>query len=211
MRIINCHTHTFTIDHVPHKFIKIGNIGLVNLFSGPVFRKPLKWLLRNILPFTDRDLLDRYANFVELTANKTQEDTFTRIREYYPAGTKFIVLSMDMKYMAAGKPKCDLREQLDDLNKLYQKFPDLIFPFVAVDPRRKNALSILKKYVKEHKFRGIKLYPRLGFYPTDKRLWPIYEFAQEENIPILTHCSRGGVYTRAQDLPCTLWWKSGVG
>lgn len=196
MGIINCHTHTFTVDHVPNKFIQVGNIGLVKLLSGPVFNKPFSWFLRNILPFTDRDLLDRYANFVELTANKSQEDTFTRIREYYPSGTKFIILPMDMRYMAAGKMKCDLEAQLDDLNALYKKFPDLIFPFVAVDPRRENILDILKKYVSEHKFKGIKLYPRLGFYPTDKRLWPIYEFAQKENIPVLSHCSRGGVYTK---------------
>ncbi len=193
MDFINCHIHTFTIDHVPNRFLPFH---LVKLLRLKIVRKPLGWLLRTVLPFTDRDLLDRYINFIEITANKNQRHTLNRVRSYYPLNTRFIVLTMDMKYMRAGKVKDDLDSQLEELLKLYQEFPDTIIPFIAVDPRRENILELVKKYIEEHNFKGIKIYPRLGFYPNDKRLEPIYKYAQEQKIPILSHCARGGVFTK---------------
>ncbi len=193
MSFINCHIHTFTIEHIPNRFLPFR---LVNILKPKVIRKPLGWILRRVNPFTDRDLLDRYINFIEITANKTQEDTFKKVQGYYPRDTKFIILPMDMEYMAAGKVKVGLEEQLEDVRKLYTKFPDAVIPFIAVDPRRKGIFELVKKYIEVHGFRGIKIYPRLGFYPNDKALKPIYEYAQNNKIPVLSHCSRGGVYTK---------------
>lgn len=192
MEFINCHIHTFTIKHIPKKFLPFR---LVQILKPNIIRKPLGWILRHALPFTDRDLLDRYINFVEITANKSQEDTLNRVRSYYPKHTKFIVLPMDMEYMRAGRVKVGLEKQLEELLKVYKKFSNTVIPFIAVDPRRDGILELVKKYIELHDFKGIKIYPRLGFYPNDKRLKPIYEYAQNNNIPILSHCSRGGVYT----------------
>ena len=194
MNIINCHIHLFTIKHVPSRFIKIPL--LQQILTPNITRKPLSWIARRILPFTNRDVLDRYVNFLEITANKTQENTFERIRSYYPKKTRFIVLPMDMAFMRAGKVKESLDTQLTKLAQLYQDYPEIIIPFVAVDPRRKEVLDIVKKYVEEYNFKGIKIYPRLGFYPSDEALKPIYKYAQEKGLPVMSHCSRGGVHTR---------------
>ncbi|MFK7952252.1 MAG: amidohydrolase family protein [Ekhidna sp.] len=193
MKIINCHIHTFTIEHVPHKFLPLR---LVKILRPAIIRKTLGWAIRKLLPFTDRDILDRYINFIEITANKSQEATFKQVQGYYPRETKFIILPMDMEFMEAGKVKVKYEDQLLELKKLKQKYFDIVFPFVGVDPRRENILDIVKDYTSNHNFSGIKIYPRLGFYPNDQRMLDVYDFAQERNIPILSHCSRGGVYTR---------------
>jgi predicted TIM-barrel fold metal-dependent hydrolase len=193
MKIINCHIHTFTIDHVPHKFLPFR---LVKILKPSIIRKPLSWIIKNLMPFTDRDILDRYINFIEITANKTQEETFKHVQGYYPKNTKFVILPMDMEFMLAGKVKEKYELQLQSLIQLKESFPEQILPFVAVDPRRLNVLDIVRKYTNEHSFAGIKIYPRLGFYPNDERLLEIYDYAQNNNIPVLSHCSKGGVYTR---------------
>lgn len=193
MNIINCHIHTFTIKHVPNKFLPLR---LVTILKPKIIRKPFSWLAKTILPFTKRDFLDRYVNFLEITANKTQEDTFKTVQSYYPHNTQFIILPMDMEFMNAGSVKEKYEIQLKKLLKLKNKYPNQILPFVGADPRRKNVFDIVKEYINDHSFLGVKIYPALGYYPNDKNLEKVYEFAQEKNIPILSHCSRGGVYTK---------------
>lgn len=192
MEFINCHIHTFTVNHVPNRFLPAPVMGL---FKFKPIRKPLIWSLKNIFPFSKRDYLHRYMNFLEITANKTQEATFETVKDYYPNNTKFIILPMDMKFMGAGKLKVDLEGQLEELLVLYKQYPKIIFPFIAVDPRRENILDLVKEYIEKHNFKGIKIYPSLGFYPSDPRLKSIYKYAEDNKIPILSHCSKGGVYT----------------
>ncbi len=192
MKITNCHIHTFTIDHVPDKFIPV--VG--RFFRFGVIRVPFRFIMRYVLPCTDRDLLDRYARFIKITYRSSQKAVFKIIRGYYPRGTRFVVLPMDMAYMSAGKVKASLDEQHKELAQLAGKYPDQIIPFVAVDPRRPNILEKTQDLVENHGFRGIKLYPPLGYYPTDERLYPIYELAVKHGIPVMSHCTRGGVYDR---------------
>lgn len=193
MSFTNCHIHIFNIDNVPDNFLPFG---LVKRLQRKRARKVVGWLLRNIVPFTDNDLLDRYENFMNVAGHKSQEDVFKQIQGYYPPKTRFVVLPMDMEQMCAGKVKVGVEQQLQDLSNLYKKQPDIVIPFIPVDPRRKNILDFVKRYAEDHQFKGIKIYPRLGFYPTDERLMPVYEYAQKNNLPVLSHCSKGGVYTK---------------
>ncbi len=193
MPIYNCHIHIFTIDHVPENFLpfKIPLLMKVKFLRGLVTK-----ILRNILPLTDRDLLDRYANFIDISYEQSQETVFNKIHGYYPKDTKFIVLPMDMEFMSAGKVKISLEQQHADLATLRKKYSENIVPFVAVDPRRENILPMVKKLVEEENFKGIKIYPPLGYYPTDERLYPVYEYAEKNKLPIMSHCSRGGVWDK---------------
>ncbi len=194
MQITNCHVHIFTLEHVPSDFLPPI---LQRLLGYSSVRIPLIWFLRNIFPFTDRDILDRYMQFLEVAASKKQCDVLKRIREFYPKNTRFVILPMDMAFMSPnGKIKKDLESQLQELTELYRTFPNMVIPFVPVDPRRSNVFDLVKRYVEDHDYKGIKIYPRLGFYPNDPALLPIYEYAQANDLPIMSHCSRGGVYTR---------------
>jgi len=47
-------------------------------------------------------------------------------------------------------------------------------------------------------FKGIKLYPALGYYPFDEYLLPLYHYCVQNKIPVLTHCVKGIIYYRGE-------------
>ena len=190
MPIYNCHLHIFTIDHVPKKFLPFG---LTTLMKSTYLRKPLTFLLDNVIPFSKRDLLHRYSNFVRLSYQKKQRDIFETVRSYYPLDTRFIILPMDMSKMGAGEVPCSIEEQHEELAELRMIYPKNIIPFAAIDPRQDNPLEMLKDLIENKDFKGVKLYPPLGYLPSDEKLYPIYAYAEKKSIPAMVHCSRGGV------------------
>ena len=52
--------------------------------------------------------------------------------------------------------------------------------------------------VKEKNFSGIKIYPALGYYPFDEKLLPLWVYAAEKGIPIMTHCVKGPMFYRGK-------------
>jgi predicted TIM-barrel fold metal-dependent hydrolase len=195
MEIINCHIHTFTEDHVPDKFI---GYGIDNLLRIKPIRGTVFLILKNVLHFTDRDLLDRYVRFAEIASKSNQQKVLKIVMGYYPESTKFVILPMDMEHAEMGYISHKIDEQHQELAELCKKpeYQGKLFPFVAVDPRRDGILEMTKNLIENEGFRGIKIYPPLGYFPQDPRLDPLYEYAQANNLPVMTHCSRGGVYTK---------------
>lgn len=201
--IHNTHAHCFTLDHVPDRFAK-------GYFPIPIriswLRKSgiLKWLVRNVPKMckSDHDIAERMINLVKFGQPKSQRTIIDKLTQFYPSDSKYVFLSMDMKYMNAGEPKTDIYEQLKELAEIKKdkKYTDRIFPFIFADPRRleddKNYLDIFKDYLTQKVFQGIKIYPALGYWPFDKRLMNMYMFAAENNIPVMAHCSKGVVHDR---------------
>ncbi len=188
MVIYNCHTHIFTTDHAPRKFIP-------PIISWLVRKKGVRRFARRLFPFTDRDLIDRYINFFEVSLLGSQAEVFKKLKGYYPQGqtdqSRFIVLPMDMVFMLAGKVPVSLEYQHKELAQIAAN-DEACIPFIGVDPRRKGVFEMVKD-LHSQQFKGIKLYPPMGFYPNDTRLTAIFEFASANNLPIMAHCSRGGV------------------
>ena len=98
-----------------------------------------------------------------------------------------------------------------------------IYPFVFVDSRRirddqkpnqkrpkKEQLfnyhldgqtvvlddCLIKTYVEGENFSGFKIYPAIGYYPFEKELLPVWKYAADNNLPIVTHCIKGVVFYR---------------
>jgi len=42
-------------------------------------------------------------------------------------------------------------------------------------------------------FKGIKIYPPLGYLPTHPNLAPVFDYCVQYDIPITLHCSPGGI------------------
>jgi predicted TIM-barrel fold metal-dependent hydrolase len=262
--IINCHSHIFTIDHVPEFFAK----SLVPGFVEKIFTIPnVKWFYQNftiegsktykefvrrkdklkyavidILKFTVvlwwvysivlviiRQLFKIFVNIFQLNflvskelkilierylimarysiKYENQRSIFIFLKKLYPKNTKFVVLPMDMEYMAAGKPKISYMKQLEGLITLSKKNSNLL-PFVFVDPHRiaetsqntgnENFANYVRQGFEDKVFKGIKIYPALGYYPFDKDLIDLFLYAQEKQIPIMTHCIKGTVFYRGE-------------
>lgn len=198
MQMTNCHVHVFTADHVPDRFAGLG---------GPLLRiRPLRLALLPILTRFDpspRDRIERYARMLEISHHRRQAEVFELVRAMYPAGTRFVVLPMDMTYMAAGTPRVSIDRQHAELRELRDHHPDVVIPFAAVDPRQERVVDKTIALIERDGFRGIKLYPPVGYDPGDRRLEPLYAYAEERAIPVMAHCSRYGVYFRGGKHPVT--------
>jgi poly(A) polymerase Pap1 len=77
LRVHNCHTHIFTNRIVPAEFLPLG---LVRVLSRRRVSRQVAKLLNWLNPFSDSDLFDRYAAFVEIGASKSQPDIFELLR-----------------------------------------------------------------------------------------------------------------------------------
>ena len=195
MEIYNCHIHTFTNKHVPDKFVGYGIDKLLRIDS---IRGIVSFILKNIIPFTDKDLLDRYVRLLDIANKENQEEILRIVMGYYPSNTKFVILPMDMEHAKLGDVEEKLDRQHEELYRLSLEddYKDRIYPFVAVDPNRPEILEMTKKLIEKKGFKGIKIYPPLGYFPFDERLDQIYEYALAHNLPVMAHCSRGGVYAK---------------
>lgn len=260
--IYNCHTHIFTIDHVPNEFartfvprilskiitirlvkwyytnftsrgskrykqfihfLKKVKFGIIDFFKWTLILYwvyfwvffIIKWLFNIVINFLKIEYLfskelkqirERFMTMGRYSINyKTQGKVFDLLEKTYAKGTKFVVLSMDMDYMKAGKAVKPYLEQIEDLKKVKRNNPEML-PFLFLDPRRvaetkhlsgkRNYLNFLKSELQKRNFNGIKLYPALGYYPFDKDLIDSFLFAQKYQIPIMTHCIEGTVFYR---------------
>jgi predicted TIM-barrel fold metal-dependent hydrolase len=84
---------------------------------------------------------------------------------------------------------------MHDLEEVSEKCPGKIFPFLAVDPRRIGIQKLIEMKINKGNgvFKGIKLYPPLGYLPTHPDLEQIYKYCEQHQIPITVHCSDGGI------------------
>ena len=96
--------------------------------------------------------------------------------------------------------------QINELKRLKKTYPDNIYPFLGIDPRRndndlKDVLMdlVIDRVGKDKTFAGIKLYTALGYSPThpflydrDRKKPSLYQWCQKNDIPITVHFSHIG-------------------
>jgi len=194
--IINCHTHLFTHENIPDNYFPLFLVSAARI-------APLRWALRGIMkmivPWTKNDKIQRYASFIKAAYTKNQEENLKHLMGYYPRGTKFVILPMDMELMGAGEVIENIDGQHAELARLArsQKYKDVVVPFAHIDPRRDDALARLTALVDDENFKGVKIYPPLGYGPDHPRMMnEIYPYMVERAIPLMAHCSHGLVVSR---------------
>jgi predicted TIM-barrel fold metal-dependent hydrolase len=196
MNIINCHSHIFNRDCVPDKFLPLWLRPLANLLLN---RKTSHGLAKLTELFGRKNLsqlIKKFHYFLAIGDLKSQLEIFKLLQSFYPGGTKFCILTMDMQYMGAGGVAKDFETQLEELAAIKRDpaYRDLILPFIFTHPERPLIFTLVKRYIEEEGFAGLKLYPSLGYYPFDKRLDLVFSYAEQYGIPVTTHCARGGIY-----------------
>ena len=96
--------------------------------------------------------------------------------------------------------------QLNELKRLKKIYPDNMYPFLGIDPRRndQDLKGILMDLVRDRvgpgrTFAGIKLYTALGYSPTHPFLFGgekdnpgLYHWCQKNNIPLTVHFAPTG-------------------
>lgn len=82
-------------------------------------------------------------------------------------------------------------EAVESVNERYGR--TRMMPFIAADPRRKDVVDIVIGALESRIFKGVKIYPVMGFTPDDRRLHRIYKYCMKNEIPITAHCENGGI------------------
>jgi predicted TIM-barrel fold metal-dependent hydrolase len=88
--------------------------------------------------------------------------------------------------------------QINTILKLQSKYPNRILPFLCLNPRDPNMRSYFDTLMCDGAtagFWGVKIYPSLGYLPSDPKLMPIFEICEAKQIPITAHCSGASVHT----------------
>ena len=76
-----------------------------------------------------------------------------------------------------------------------EQHPDVILPFVSVDPARPDAVARVRALAAAGA-KGFKFHPNLqGFFPNDRSAYPLYEAIAEAGLPALFHTGHSGIGT----------------
>lgn len=180
----NVHAHCHNKNHVPSRFTG----AIQPLLNARLTRKPITWIMRNLVFWTPNDSLDRYANLAETYGNKTALQICDEEIQNWGDDWSHVMLSMDMEYMQAGKVKVPYIKQLEEISAVAKLRPQII-PFVHIDTRRPNAYDFFVNAIEKLGFKGLKLYPKLGYYPHESVLYDIYEYCEDHNLPVIAHCT----------------------
>lgn len=211
------------ITVIPDSWVLKAVLLIILLLFFPSGRNLIVFILRKVNRFFSMlpgkqttELLKRYLNIVRYANYREQSKVYSRLRLQYPPRSKMVILPMDMEFMGAGKPPRPYHEQMEMLAKIKENHPGEFLPFVAVDPRRKKAGGkdfftyrvekdrvvledcFIRDYIETKDFNGFKIYPALGYFPFDEALLPLWKYAADNGIPVMTHCIRGVIYYRGR-------------
>ncbi len=197
--MFDIHCHVFNFDYVPDQFLGI-RIPMTRRFL-----RRLVHFLQKLIPWTDTDPLSNIAYFINIGRSSSIQDISEKLFDYYPEGTTiFCPLMMDMRPGIKGEQKVDYNTQIDNMRNLRNQYPDKLLPFVAIDPNNCDCENIfLRAFTAEYNFFGIKIYPSLGYLPSNPKLMKIYEVCEAKKIPVTVHCGGGTVhssYHRIEDI-----------
>ncbi|HEY1046541.1 MAG TPA: amidohydrolase family protein [Bacteroidia bacterium] len=199
----NIHTHIFNGKCAPDYFFKIVLPSKLDPFADEIKAFIEKKWMRRLIKLISRkrghSMFQRYLEFLEIGTQNSQTDIFRYLKDNYNTlsnDMRFIVLTLNMDHMDT-QPSYHARieDQLAEIDKLRTYYPNNVFPFLGVDPRHKSGeelVSWIKDKFKGMKYFGLKLYPAMGYFPFDPGLDAMYQWAQDNNVPVMTHCTRSG-------------------
>ncbi len=197
------HCHIFNFETVPKKylFLKLP----VSYKSQHDELEKLEKHLHNLHKKTNKDHIKFLANFIDTGNQESMKNVAGKLFSYYPSDTIFTPLMMDMEYGLQSKPLIPYSKQVEEMRKLSTSvFPHKMLPFLALDPRNPNLFKLFEKSMsKGGGFFGVKLYPSLGYLPSDKQLMKIFEICEAKNIPVTTHVGGNTVHTTQRFIKVT--------
>lgn len=89
---------------------------------------------------------------------------------------------------AVVRPDGDVQGANALIAKSVRAHPDRLVGLACVVPMQPGAPELLKSFVEDEGFRGLKLHPSMqNFFPSDSKIFPVIEMAIQLDIPVLIH------------------------
>ncbi|MFX1572442.1 MAG: amidohydrolase family protein [Promethearchaeota archaeon] len=73
------------------------------------------------------------------------------------------------------------------ISEIAKKYPNRLMAFCGVDPRRPEALDMLKQCFEEFDMKGLKYHPDNGFDPSGPQSYKLLKYVEKKNGILLTH------------------------
>lgn len=213
----NMHTHIFTMNNAPRKFLHLYMPGFAadavdKITSTKTGAGLMEWLLNKVGGNGGR----KYASFLHVGKSASQVDVFRDLLDQYEdSSMKITALTLFMEKLGAEESVSGYEGQIEEILTVKKRYPDRLLIFLCVDPRWKATGAQILEKVKTYfetklhidatrdpvfAFAGLKLYPSTGFYAFDEKLKPTFEWAATNEVPILTHCNYlGGIFNNDRD------------
>lgn len=197
--IIDAHCHIFDKTCVPLPYI---------MQRKPKFAFIIQFI-QNLLDikFTDID------DFIKLLTYSSMKPILDHYKKYEISENMVLLpLMVDLQFGWKNDFPKHIPAQISELKLLMNDYN--ILPFLAIDPRQtESSPSMFENFINaftgKNPFAGIKVYPSMGFLPSDPRLIPIYEICVKKKIPITTHCGENAVNTFDKNITVTGTKKEG--
>jgi predicted TIM-barrel fold metal-dependent hydrolase len=159
-------------------------MNIENLVAIDVHTHAWKSALRvDDVPTESQVAMGRYFRY------QPQHSTVPEMAEYYrKLKMAFVVFTVDKKN--------DKRKITnEEIAELAAKNSDVAIPFASIDPARgKAGVREARRLIKDYGVRGFKFHPSTqGFYPNDRKAYPLYEAIAEARLPALFHTGQTGV------------------
>lgn len=193
--MVDVHVHTFNHKDVPNGYLGI---------RVPMSRKFVSGcanLLKRLGSWFRNKEITGTSYFLRMFKMK-DEDLCRKLLTYYPPNTVVCPLMMDMRGSVKGKMRTGMQDQLLTMRRLCDQWDGHILPFLGINPLADDVFSRFESWVlpgEKHldvsPFWGIKLYPCMGYLPSDPDLMAIFAKCEQYGIPIMVHCSAATVKT----------------
>lgn len=218
--LTNVHIHVFNQACAPANFLRIIDSRLVRRFPKSLKRIVTTRGIRGLIRAIDRrrahrhgkarGKFDKYLAFVKVGSYTSQQQVFAdalAVGKQFDPDIRLIGLTMDMDHMDnLSRPRKNLNTQLREVKQIKKFYPRHFFPFVGIDPRSKSGPTLrnwcrifFENGIRSREdglyypfFSGLKFYPAQGFFPFDPGLDALYAYAEDQGIPIMSHCTRVG-------------------
>ena len=133
-------------------------------------------------------------------ARAVQQDSFDTVAQVRIADMdlwgleKSVVMPIDF---GLGSDDDTHWDEAEAVAEVCRKNSSRLIPFFACDPRRKDAITLLDRAVRELGMKGVKLHPLAGFAVDDRdACYAFYAKCSELAIPVLGHCRPIGAAAR---------------
>lgn len=97
------------------------------------------------------------------------------------------VMMLDHGIGYGKEPPVSVRSMMEHYSGLQQKYDGRLHVFANVDPRREDALELLRYGLEECRLRGLKVYPPNGFYVSSDECRPLLRLCSDLSLPVLVH------------------------
>ena len=136
------------------------------------------------------------CHFFNLDVSKLPVSTDQLLDEMADAGVERAVILGQDTHATPNPAFKSYTLRNDEVAKIAEKSGDKLIPFAGVDPNAgKKALAELKRAIEQLGMRGLKVHSSANsVYINDRKsMYPIYDFCQEADIPVLFHTGTTGL------------------